>query len=258
MAAVRDMVNAFGSYASRCRWSAAAVFYIAGASPSGLGIRDMKLAYLLGAAALATMATSANAAVTISALPGSATYSGPTPTFDFESGTLPSIFSGGAVQSGSLASNWEAPLGTPSNENYWSVNTTNDPGLIDLTGYAALNSISFIWGSIDTYNTLRVIAKDGVTELGSWTGNQVEATAAGSTTIENQNPLVTLSFNDQAANIGWLEFTTDQEAFETDNFTINAVPEPGTWLMMLLGFGLLGGAIRSGKRQAAPRVRFAM
>ena len=28
-----------------------------------------------------------------------------------------------------------------------------------------------------------------------------------------------------------------------------AVPEPGTWMMMLLGFGLIGGALRSRKKQ---------
>ena len=30
---------------------------------------------------------------------------------------------------------------------------------------------------------------------------------------------------------------------------IGAVPEPGTWLMMLLGFGLMGGALRSRQKQ---------
>jgi len=30
---------------------------------------------------------------------------------------------------------------------------------------------------------------------------------------------------------------------------IAAVPEPGTWMMMLLGFGLIGGALRSRKKQ---------
>ena len=34
-----------------------------------------------------------------------------------------------------------------------------------------------------------------------------------------------------------------------DNVMIAAVPEPGTWMMMLLGFGLIGGALRSRKKQ---------
>src|SRR5690606_28491167 len=106
---------------------------------------------------------------------------------NFEDGALPSIFSGGAVQSGTSGGAWESPLGTPLDEHYWSVNTNNDPGIIDLSGYAALGSVSFIWGSIDSYNTLEVFDRGG-NSLGSWTGNQVEPTASGSTTIEVQNP----------------------------------------------------------------------
>lgn len=42
----------------------------------------------------------------------------------------------------------------------------------------------------------------------------------------------------------------------TLNFAKVAVPEPATWLMMILGFGLVGGMLRS-RRQSAPRVNFA-
>lgn len=42
----------------------------------------------------------------------------------------------------------------------------------------------------------------------------------------------------------------------TLNFAKIAVPEPATWLMMILGFGLVGGMLRS-RRQSAPRVNFA-
>ena len=31
-----------------------------------------------------------------------------------------------------------------------------------------------------------------------------------------------------------------------------SVPEPGTWLMMILGFGLVGGVMRREKRNGAP------
>jgi hypothetical protein len=42
-----------------------------------------------------------------------------------------------------------------------------------------------------------------------------------------------------------------------DNITLsNAVPEPATWAMMILGFGLIGGAMRQAKRQTV-RVRYA-
>lgn len=37
----------------------------------------------------------------------------------------------------------------------------------------------------------------------------------------------------------------------------SAVPEPGTWLMMLVGFGLLGGALRRKKQTVGARINFA-
>ena len=35
--------------------------------------------------------------------------------------------------------------------------------------------------------------------------------------------------------------------------TINAVPEPGTWTMMLLGFGAAGFTIRRQRRRTMPQ-----
>ncbi|WP_379553987.1 PEPxxWA-CTERM sorting domain-containing protein [Erythrobacter sp. W53] len=40
------------------------------------------------------------------------------------------------------------------------------------------------------------------------------------------------------------------------NFNLSAVPEPGTWLMMILGFGAVAGAMRSNKREARMRVSY--
>ncbi|MDX2209878.1 MAG: PEPxxWA-CTERM sorting domain-containing protein [Sphingopyxis sp.] len=39
--------------------------------------------------------------------------------------------------------------------------------------------------------------------------------------------------------------------------TTGAVPEPATWAMMIMGFGLIGGALRSAKGRQTARVRFA-
>jgi choice-of-anchor C domain-containing protein len=49
---------------------------------------------------------------------------------------------------------------------------------------------------------------------------------------------------------------TSQQFFglALDNVSIAAVPEPATWAMMIMGFGLIGGALRSRK---AATVRFA-
>jgi hypothetical protein len=39
------------------------------------------------------------------------------------------------------------------------------------------------------------------------------------------------------------------EGIFLDAVSVNAVPEPATWAMMLVGFGLVGGAMRSAKRR---------
>ncbi len=51
--------------------------------------------------------------------------------------------------------------------------------------------------------------------------------------------------------MGTLSFLTGKPtAFQTFEGTLNlAVPEPGTWAMMLAGFGLMGAALRSGRRR---------
>lgn len=70
----------------------------------------------------------------------------------------------------------------------------------------------------------------------------------------------TTGFN--KSNMGWTKFTYNFVADDTsttlafnsqnagswgaalDNVSVSAVPEPATWAMMLLGFGLIGGAMR--------------
>ncbi len=42
-----------------------------------------------------------------------------------------------------------------------------------------------------------------------------------------------------------------------DNISLAVVPEPATWAMMIMGFGLIGGALRSAKGRQTTRVRFA-
>lgn len=44
--------------------------------------------------------------------------------------------------------------------------------------------------------------------------------------------------------------TSDSRGGYLDNITVSAVPEPATWAMLILGFGLAGYALRRGKRVA--------
>ena len=51
--------------------------------------------------------------------------------------------------------------------------------------------------------------------------------------------------------------TSDSFGGYIDNISLAAVPEPATWAMMIMGFGLIGGAVRSRKSNVTARVRFA-
>ena len=53
----------------------------------------------------------------------------------------------------------------------------------------------------------------------------------------------------------WLNIEGRQAHWDL-NFNLTAVPEPGTWLMMLLGFAAIGAAMRSNTRTTRVRYEF--
>lgn len=208
-------------------------------------------------AAAAMGATAANATINVSAVAGCTTYCGPTPiTWDFNSlaGT-PNHTGGLVVGPGTTQNAFAQPIG--STGQYFSVGpSTTTPGTILFGAVGPLVSLSFIWGSIDTYNSLQFTNAAGV-PLGSaynFTGSQiaamVPAPAAGSQNSNAQNPIVTFLFGglDQTL-VGGFRMSSTQNAFEIDNIALvtGGVPEPSTWAMMLLGFGAIGFAMRRRK-----------
>ena len=219
---------------------------------------------MTAAAVCALVAAPATAQVTISAVNGQNPYAGPTPTYDFEGGGA----TGGAPITGGLVVNsgngigaepW--PFASPDNH-YWTVGPNGEentgPGILDLSSFAQLGSVSFIWGSIDSYNTLEVLDRSLSGVLGIFTGTSVAAPANGDQSSPTTNRLVTLHFAglDQT-NIGGLRLTSTGQAFETDNYSVSAVPEPGIWALLLLGFGFIGAFMRGEKRQKRMRLKLA-
>jgi hypothetical protein len=204
---------------------------------------------LIGASALA-FASAASAQVAISSTPGSSTYTGPTPTYDFDTALTTPPTTGGTIEpAGNHGLNEAQPMG--STGNYYAAGPdAGSPGFIDFSSIAAIGSLSFIWGSADTYNTLDVMARDGVTVLASFSGSMFNG-GVGCTLCADSNPIVTLTFSgaDQT-NFGGLRLSSSQNAFEVDNFVVTGVPEPATWALMLLGFGGIGFAMRRSRKPA--------
>ena len=211
----------------------------------------LKLKLFAAAAALA-LASGANAAIVIgSVTPGTDPYSGPAPTYDFDTpATTPVTIGGGVITTGTTPGSFAQPFG--STGNYYSVGpSTSSPGTIDLSVFTDIASISILWGSVDTYNTLEFVDALG-NPLATFVGNDIFNPANGDQTDPNTNPVVTflLSGTDMS-DVAGLRLSSSQNAFEVDTLAINAVPEPGTWAMMLLGFGAIGFAIR---RRRAPAI----
>ena len=208
----------------------------------------MRKLALLAAAAFAVTAVPASAAITIgSIVPGTNPYSGPTPTYDFDTSTPPT--SGGGIVTLPNTSSHAQPYGASGF--YYAVGPGDtQPGTIDLSSFGNIFNISFLWGSVDSYNILQFLAADGTTVLQQFTGNDIFNPANGNQTDPNTNPVVTFLLNggDESA-FTYLRLTTDpaQNAFEIDNIAVNGVPEASTWAMMLIGFGAIGYSMRRRK-----------
>lgn len=213
---------------------------------------NLKTTLCAAAAALAAVAQPASAAITISSVAGTAVYSGPPAQVTFDGPSL-ATFTGGLVTNTSVSNVRAQPFG--STGNYWSVGPTDgSPGTLNLSAYGPLYSISFIWGSIDTFNTLEVIDSTGIA-LATFTGSSVFNPASGDQTNPATNRLVTILLSgSDALNARGLRLSSTQNAFEVDNFAINAVPEPGTWAMMLLGFAGIGLSMRRKRSAYLPAV----
>lgn len=214
----------------------------------------MKIARFAAATALAFgMSTAASAAIVISDVdPGTVPYNGPPPTFDFDLNTPP--VTNGSIRTGSSNTGAQPPASTG---RYYTVGpSTNSPGTVDISSFAApIGQLSLLWGSVDTYNTLAFIDSLG-NVLASFTGSDIIASNFGDQVLPGSNPIVYFSVTgSDSFNLAGLRLTSTQEAFEIDNIAIQAaVPEPGTWALLLLGFGFVGGMLRS-RKPATQRLR---
>lgn len=137
-----------------------------------------------------------------------------------------------------------------------SASPTPGTAKIDFSGFisanSALSSLSFYWGSIDSYNTLEVLNNMG-TVIATLVGNDISP-ANGDQSLPATNRRLFLTFA-PTDNFAALRLTSTSRAFEIDDIAASfgdgnpgTVPEPASWAMLITGFALVGFASRRQRR----------
>ncbi len=137
--------------------------------------------------------------------------------------------SGGLLLQSGIDNVAAKPDGT--NAGSWFVAGENgaNGGAATVSFMTGTESVSFDWGSPDSWNTLTVTLSDG-------TSQSFSATALG---LGSSYSYVDLS----AAGGLWIKsmtFSASQPAFEASNFKVSVVPEPANVALLLAGLGMVG------------------
>ena len=138
-----------------------------------------------------------------------------------------------------------------------SVGGMGDPFLALTAGQSAtfnfaggLTELGLDYGSADAYNFFTLMFSDGTSQTLNGQNIIDFGTADGDQSAPRTNGRLTF-FSGAGPLISGLTLNSSSNSLEVDNIgVISAVPEPGTWAMMLLGFGGVGFAMR--RRQRSP------
>jgi hypothetical protein len=211
----------------------------------------------LTTAALALMATSASAAVNLDgSAPGFTTapfatgeslvvgFGGPNAAgYTFTTDPTPYIYH---VADGLHTGIAAPPFGDDSSS-YMAIQT--DQSITLNTPY--LKTLSLFIGSLDPTNKITFNGSGGFTQ--SFLGSDLFNPAQGNQSNDDNNRRFYFSF-DPTDQVNQIVFSSGENSFEFDSIAAGAVPEPGTWAMLLLGFGGIGLMLRNGRRRSFARV----
>lgn len=118
-------------------------------------------------------------------------------------------------------------------------------GLANIAFTDSVRSFSFDYSTVDTYNTLTINYADGGFEF--VTGGDILTT--GQPTGQVSGSFI---INGDGRLISGLSLATTSNSFEVDNLSISdtlaGVPEPTTWALLMVGFGMVGASMRRRSR----------
>lgn len=196
----------------------------------------------IAAAMLALAVATSASAVTFSSTAGNpdpGPAAGQNIVFDFNSPT-PELSGSFSLVTGTAPGVYAAPAGDATQ---YAVVPMAGQGLgvatLDFSGIANVKTLSFYWGSIDTYNTIEFLS--GGTSIFTLNGAMLPP-ANGDQGAGLTNRRVYFNFG-PGETFDTIRFTSDGVAFEFDDIAVG-VPEPASWAMMIMGFGMVGFAAR--------------
>ena len=190
-----------------------------------------------GVMALLAVAAHATVTETVSLYTDPAAPSSPV-SFGFEAtDVLPAgiSFSGGHVFSDGDAGVGVISAKPPGSEgkSWWSFGISEPQTSTGTMTFAnGANSVSFLWGSPDSYNEFSYTYTSG--------NSTFVNTVLGTSLDGDRSVGVYLTLTANAGDlITGLSFKSASDAFEVDNFRVASVPEPETYALMLAGLGVL-------------------
>ena len=163
-------------------------------------------------------------------------------TIDFDSPTPAGVsFSGQYIVADTFLPSYYAPPSPQSGNFYATYNKDNPyaPSASTISLGGTYESLSFTWGSVDSYNTLELLRNGLVVQ--SVGGSKVMDPADG-----NQGPSGTMTYTTSGVAFDSIRFLTGTNSFEVDNINVSSrVPDGGT-TAVLLGLTMVGlAAVRS-------------
>lgn len=146
-------------------------------------------------------------------------------------------------------------LGVRDKTNYLAVTPNSDAIISSDRGY---RTVSLLWGSMDSYNTISLIDKAGHA-FASYSADKISMPANGNQSDGATNRRVTFNTSGTTPSIYGLRLSSAGPAFEADNVSFAApVPEPSVWASMLLGLGGAGFAAKRRKKGSQKQVLLQM